>query len=123
MIKSKRTKLRPGRLKGEAMTELRMQCFDRDVYCCQHMLKYEDGTDMARCGWGITWESGHMAHIVSRGRGGKDELSNVITKCAQHHMIVEHSYGPSGIKPCPSKQIVYETPDAGLEPWAKDSEK
>jgi 5-methylcytosine-specific restriction endonuclease McrA len=45
-----------------------------------------------------------MAHLVSRGRGGKDELSNVVTKCYDCHMVKEHSYGPSGVKPCPKKE-------------------
>lgn len=103
MIRSRRNKPRPGRLKGAAMTALRTQCFERDGFRCQHMLKYEDGTDMTRCGWRVTWESGHMAHLVNRGRGGKDELPNVTTKCAMHHMVTEHSYGPTGVKPCPAK--------------------
>jgi hypothetical protein len=96
-IRKSRSKPRPGRLKGKALEQLRRDCFERDCYRCG-------------CGQRVEWDGpwwckGQMAHLVSRGRGGKDELSNVVTKCYDCHMVKEHSYGPSGVKPCPKKEI------------------
>lgn len=75
------------RLKGDALTALRLACFERDNYRC---------TD---CGRPTTWGLGHMAHIVGRGRGGSDTLSNVTTKCAVCHLEREHNQ-----KSVPSKR-------------------
>ena len=94
-VRKKRTKPRPGRLKGKDLEKLRRDCFERDGYRCQHMLKYEDGTDMARCGWIVTWETGHMAHVRNRRMWG-DNLENVTTKCATCHLIREHHEGNGG---------------------------
>lgn len=106
-IRKVRSKARPARLKGNALAALRAQCFERDGYLCQHILKVvrvaPEWVEVKRCRKRVTWGTGHMAHIVSRGRGGKDELSNVTTKCAACHIGIEHSYGPSGQKPCPRK--------------------
>jgi 5-methylcytosine-specific restriction endonuclease McrA len=44
-----------------------------------------------------------MAHVVSRGRQGPDELDNVVTKCEQCHLVEEHS---GGSKIVPKKEIV-----------------
>ena len=76
----------PIRLKGEALTELRWQCFERDAGICQ------------RCGvyapWDGFWVSrGHMAHVKSRGVGGSDTLDNVVWKCASCHIGLEHTKG------------------------------
>ena len=95
---------RPGRLKGEELAELRRQCFYRDKYRCQHIVERGIyGLVNFICGEHVTWESGHMAHIVSRARGGMDRLDNVVTKCGRCHIGIEHAYGPSGVKPCPPK--------------------
>jgi 5-methylcytosine-specific restriction endonuclease McrA len=104
-IRKVRSKPRPGRLKGKAMEKLRRDCFERDGYRCQHKtyLSLMGGELWKVCMEPVTWDTGHMAHIVSRGRGGKDELSNVETKCAHCHIGIEHSYGPSGVKPVPKK--------------------
>lgn len=103
-----RKKPRPGRLKGEALEALRRACFERDGYRCQAITYPEiGGMRGLRCLRRVTWDGymkGHMAHIISRARGGKDELSNVLTKCFDCHMVKEHSYGPSGVPPCPDKE-------------------
>jgi 5-methylcytosine-specific restriction endonuclease McrA len=62
------------RLKGKALTALRRACFERDNYTCQET------------GARVTWETGHMAHIIGRGRGGSDVLDNVRTLLAGVHM-------------------------------------
>ena len=62
------------RLKGVDLARLRRACFERDVWAC------------VRCGDGISWVSGHMAHIKSRGAGGSDVLENIRTLCAECHM-------------------------------------
>ena len=120
-IRSRRRKPRPGRLNGADMEALRRACFERDGYQCQQVLRkwptpgFEaDLVSVFRCWKSVTWESGHMAHIVSRGRGGKDELSNVTTKCAECHIGIEHSYGPSGQKPVPPKDLPRRAIDTSL---------
>jgi 5-methylcytosine-specific restriction endonuclease McrA len=61
------------RLKGPALASLRRRCFTRDGWAC------------VDCGRTVSWATGHMAHIVSRGGGGSDILENVRTKCQEHH--------------------------------------
>jgi 5-methylcytosine-specific restriction endonuclease McrA len=61
------------RLKGLAMADLRRQCFTRDGWKC------------VECARPVSWATGHMAHIKSRGAGGSDVLENVRTKCAECH--------------------------------------
>ena len=75
------------RLKGEALVALRRRVFLRDKWTCQE------------CGAICGWASGHLAHIQSRGAGGSDVLSNVLTKCADCHMK-EHNCGG---RPLPRK--------------------
>ena len=80
------------RLKGEALAALRRECYQRDGQAC------------VDCGAHVYWVPGytgsmHMAHIQSRGAGGSDVLSNVLTKCADCHMK-EHNCGG---RPLPRK--------------------
>jgi hypothetical protein len=87
---------KPVRLKGKAMEALRRECFERDGYRCQHLINLRG--NMAICAKTVVWErgfwdSGHMAHIKSRGAGGGDTLDNVVTKCAFCHIVREHSKG------------------------------
>ncbi|PYU21176.1 MAG: hypothetical protein DMG30_18410 [Acidobacteria bacterium] len=48
--------------------------------------------DGERCEKRITWGSFHLAHIVSRGRGGSDVLSNVLAVDPECH-AAEHRKG------------------------------
>jgi predicted restriction endonuclease len=71
------------RLTGDDLTALRRECFERDKYrcvVCGHAVRWESGY----------WESGHMAHIIGRGRGGSDVIENVLTKCSGHHWEEHH---------------------------------
>lgn len=103
-IRKRRSKPRPGRLKGDAMTALRLFVFTRDKFRCQHVLRRDkEGQPVAICGKEVTWETGHLAHIVSRARGGPDHPDNCVCKCSDCHIGIEHSYGPSGVKPVPKK--------------------
>jgi 5-methylcytosine-specific restriction endonuclease McrA len=88
-VVTRRRKARKGRLKGEALSELRRKCFDRDRMRC------------VDCGDVVTWESGHMAHVGGKRRHG-DSLSNVRTKCGACHRR-EHLWGKSMTKPVPPK--------------------
>jgi 5-methylcytosine-specific restriction endonuclease McrA len=74
----------PIRIKGKKLEALRRACFERDMYCC------------AECCRNVTWNTGHMAHIKARGRGGSDTLDNVRALCQRCH-VQEHSNG-CGIK-------------------------
>jgi len=78
------------RLRGKALEALRRACFERDRYRCQCS---------PSCGVAVTWESGDMAHIVSRGAGGSDVLSNVVTMAHFHHLASHNCDG----KPLPPK--------------------
>lgn len=75
------------RRNGKDMAQLRQEVFERDKFrCCD-------------CGKLVSWDSGHLAHIKSRGAGGSDVELNLRTLCALCH-AKEHN---AGGKPCPSK--------------------
>lgn len=69
------------KLKGKEMEALRRECFKRDKYTC------------VQCEKPVSWASGHMAHIKSKGAGGSDILENVRTKCRECHLNLEHGQG------------------------------
>ncbi len=93
---------RPGRLKGAELEELRLACFERDKYQCQHVLEsFEYAPWIKQCDKPVIWErgysnSGHMAHIIPRSLGGPDHIDNVILKCSDCHIRLEHSMGQKG---------------------------
>jgi 5-methylcytosine-specific restriction endonuclease McrA len=93
-VRRVRAKARPGRLKGKAMTDLRWACYLRDLGACQECRRFTH------------WELGQLAHIRAKRNNG-DTLDNVRWLCADCHRI-EHSYGKSGVKPCPPKQRIEE---------------
>ena len=68
------------RLKGEALTRLRLECAARDRWHCLECFTpvSDDLPD---------WhpQKYHMAHIISRGAGGSDSLDNVRTLCGSCH--------------------------------------
>jgi 5-methylcytosine-specific restriction endonuclease McrA len=75
------------RLTGKALEDLRRQCFERDNYTCT-----------CGCGERVTWETGDMAHIVSRGAGGSDAIDNVRTLTKICHMK-SHNCGGKPLAP------------------------
>lgn len=94
--KKKRSKPRPGRLKGFELQMLRCECSLRDNGVCQ------------RCGrltsLALPQEhpsSFHMAHRRNKRMWG-DTLENVQTECGDCHRKY-HQNGPSMEKPCPPK--------------------
>ena len=90
---------------GKDMTQLRLDVFERDTYRCQHILSQDSefipGVGIAiyynRCLKSVTWESGHLAHKIGRGRGGSDTMENCLTKCAHCHLVLEHN--PKSVPP------------------------
>jgi len=74
------------RLDAEGMKQLRQSAFFRSKGQC------ENEVDGQRCPKRITWGSFHLAHIVSRGRGGSDVLSNVLAVDPECH-AAEHRKG------------------------------
>lgn len=93
---------------------VRRQRFAMDGYRCQHVLVavFADSPTLNfsyLCNKSVTWETGHLAHVIPRSRGGTWELSNLLTKCPECHIGIEHSYGPSGVKPVPKKPIDTDT--------------
>lgn len=65
---------------GDDLTQLRRAVFERDKYTC-----WGDIEDGLRCGKTVTWDTGHLHHIIPRGRGGSDEMSNTVTLCPDCH--------------------------------------
>lgn len=96
MIRSRRTKPRPGRLKDEALAKLRIDCYVRDggrcVKCQTMTYEAPQERDYAY----------HMSHKRAK-RIGLDTLENVETLCGKCHRTF-HNYGPSMTKPCPPKE-------------------
>jgi hypothetical protein len=96
-IRKSRAEARPGRLKGKALTILRVDTFAAAKARCQI------------CGRPIIFDaprewdnSYHMAHIGAKRRYG-DSRSNTRAECGQCHREF-HQYGPSRTKPCPKKE-------------------
>lgn len=74
------------RLKGAALARLRRECFERDRWSC------------VDCGRMVNWDTGHMAHIKSRGAGGSDIIANVQTMCSWCHQK-SHNCGGHPVPP------------------------
>jgi 5-methylcytosine-specific restriction endonuclease McrA len=72
------------RLDGMGMQLLRLAVFARSEYRWRHRCenKMEDGT---RCLNTFSWQSFHLHHIVSRGRGGSDTEENTMALCPGCH--------------------------------------
>lgn len=100
-IRKRRSKLRRGQATKAEKAMVRAQRFELDGYRCQHIKT--DRTRPYRCLKRVTWDTGHLAHVIPRSRGGAFTVENTLTKCAECHIGIEHSYGPSGQKPCPRK--------------------
>ena len=96
-IRKIRRGVRPGRLKGEALERLRMECWCRDGGNCRNCGRptYYNGPIEANGTY-------HMAHIKAK-RIGLDIIQNVRTLCGQCHRK-EHAYGKSMQKPVPPKE-------------------
>jgi hypothetical protein len=84
-IRARRSKPRPGRVRGKKMAELRKAAWERDGGICQ-------GCFMP-CGE----DEWHLAHIRGKRNFG-DDISNVRVKHIHCHMVIEHNP-----KPCPPK--------------------
>jgi hypothetical protein len=78
------------RLTGKDLQALRRARFEFDDYRCQCS---------PNCGVAVTWESGDLAHIKSRGAGGSDTLDNTRTMLHEHHMRSHNAGG----RPLPRK--------------------
>lgn len=84
------------RLKGKDMEQLRRDVFERDDYRCQHVISADlNGVEML-CLIPVSWENGHLAHTISRARGGPDTAENCKTKCLYCHIVREHIEGGKG---------------------------
>lgn len=95
MIRSRRTKPRPGRLKGDDLDDLRVACYERDTLCdeCDQYTIFNAPHEWSN--------SFHMAHIQGKRMHG-DSLENVRTLCGDCHRK-EHNFGKSMEKPVPKK--------------------
>ena len=63
---------------GEDMSERRLEAYERDKGRCQLIVS-------PRCrGW-ASWEYGELDHVITRGRGGSDNLENLRWVCNSCH--------------------------------------
>lgn len=85
-VPRKRNRPRPGRLRGNAMKALRLECWLRDGGDCVVCKR-----PVSLSGKHILWPPMHMAHVKSRGAGGMDVIDNVKTKCPTCHLVLEHN--------------------------------
>ena len=106
MTIKRRSRVRAGRLRGYALTQLRDDCWERDKGICQAVLR--DGNISFQCSTQTFKElphtapnSYHMSHKQAKRRGG-DSLDNVEVFCGDCHRRF-HNYGPSMTKPCPKR--------------------
>ena len=90
-VKKVRAKPRPGRLKGAKLTTRRAERWDIDKGICQGCFKPCDPNN---------W---HLAHFRNKRMWG-DGIENMRVKHPDCHLVVEHAYGPSGVKPVPPKE-------------------
>ena len=74
------------RLDAIGMRDLRILAYQRAAGQCENEVNGE------RCKQMIWWTSFHLAHLVSRGRGGSDCLENVLATCPECH-LAEHRQG------------------------------
>jgi hypothetical protein len=98
-IRKVRSKPRRGRLKGQALLELRADCYRRDFGICQ------------KCGRATDWDASqesdnayHMAHRRGKRMWG-DHLDQVEVECGACHRKF-HAYGPTMEKPCKPKNML-----------------
>lgn len=98
--KRPRTSKTVTRLEGWALSNLRLEAFNRSGGTCELQRGHN------RCREPITWENSEMAHIQGRGAGGADVISNVQMSCKWRldrqpgcHALSHNAGG----KPCPKK--------------------
>jgi hypothetical protein len=84
--------VKPIRLTGKAMEELRRKVWERASQRC------EDCNLWVPLNGELMWRM-HLAHIVSRGRGGDDSELNTRCLCAECHGKEHNCNG----KPVPAK--------------------
>lgn len=89
-VKKVRAKPRPGRVKGADLTARRAERWVIDKGICQGCFRPCDPKN---------W---HLAHFRNKRMWG-DGIENMRVKHPDCHLVIEHSYGPSGQKPCPPK--------------------
>jgi 5-methylcytosine-specific restriction endonuclease McrA len=82
------------RLDAAGMKALREERYELDKGCCVDcgVVRPLEGSVFSRM---------HLAHVVSRGAGGGDTISNTRSKCHRCHSN-EHN---AGGKPCPKKPV------------------
>lgn len=100
-IRKKRSKPRPGRLKGEDMALLRLAAYDRDMGRCVACRVIVDPRLPPEAD-----KSFHLAHRRGKRMWG-DHIDQVDTQCGKCHRT-EHAYGKDRVKPCPPKFGVTE---------------
>ena len=90
-----RTSWRSGKIRLDAagMKHLRQAVFARSSNQC------ENTVGKKRCPAQIFWGSFHLAHIISRGRGGSDTPENTLACCMDCH--AEDTANRRKLKPHP----------------------
>ena len=86
------------RVTGKEMTALRENCLEVYDGVCGGGKNGPDGKPMG-CGGHVNERHWHMAHIVGRGRGGSDVITNVVPTHPACHLVDLHNP-----KPVPPKE-------------------
>lgn len=74
------------RMTGKDLAQLKRACKTRDHWTCVECRIWVSD-DVHEC----SPHRAHAAHIVGRGRGGSDILSNLRTLCSNCHLVKEHN--------------------------------
>lgn len=61
--------------RSEAVGAIRRAVFRRDDFECR------------RCGELVTWKTGHLDEVISRGKGGEISVANCQVLCAKCHIV------------------------------------
>jgi len=75
------------RLSGSEMGKLRQDVFVRSEGQCENSFAARAPLSSKRCATKIFWGTFHLAHIISRGRGGSDTPENVLATCPDCHEL------------------------------------
>lgn len=101
-IRKRRSKPRCGQPTKQEKAAIRHQVYVETGGRC-HLNKHPQCIRGVLPEDGVTpWDHWHLVHLRNKRMYGW-ERSNLTGGCHLCHLVVLHSYGPTGVKPCPAK--------------------
>lgn len=89
----RRRKPRRGELTREEKAAVRLAVYERAIGCCE-VMKHPQCIRNVVLPWdGDVFVRGHLAHIKSKGAGGKFTEENLVWACWRCHLISGHTLG------------------------------